>query len=138
VEPNRFTAFLVFRHREIIMAFRFDLTGLKNCKMSNGTKLTSFTLREVDGRDEELAANTAKTKGGSVTTTEELVRYSITHVNDEPIKQPYLQFDLWTSRARGFLLQAFREVNGFKEEESDLFLKTAEEVDAQPLPYGDR
>lgn len=109
--------------------FRFDLTKYKNCRTSSGKAIKSFAMREVNGQDEETAANFAKAKGGSVTPAEEMVRLSITEVNGSPVKQPFLEFDTWNTRTRAFALQAFRNLNGTTEEETDAFLATAVPVD---------
>lgn len=90
--------------------------------------LESFHMREIDGRDEELAAGMAAAKGGHATGSEEMVRLAIVAVNDKPVQQPYLAFDVWNQRARSFALRAFRLLNSHTEKESDDFLATAEEA----------
>ena len=113
---------------------KYDLQKAKITRARAGKDtLLSFHMREVDGRDEEVAANMAKAKGGSASSAEEMVRLAIVAVNGKPIKQPYLQFDAWNQRARSFALKAFNDLNGYSEEEKDAFLATAEEEDV-PLP----
>lgn len=115
---------------------RFDLKKAKIKRARAGQEeLHSFAMREVDGRDEEAAANMAKAKGGSATAAEEMIRLALVEVNDKPVKQPYLEFDLWNQRARAFALRAFTDLNGTTQEEAEGFLKTATEVDA-PLSSG--
>lgn len=110
---------------------RFDTKKIKNLRV--GAKLiTSFVVREVDGADEEIAANTAKGKGGAATNAEELVRMSIVEVNGDAVKHPYLAFDTWNSRARTFALKAFRSLNSAEEEELDGFLAAAEPAEGGP------
>ncbi len=100
---------------------KFDCSHLKNLRV--GTKrITSFSVREIDGADEELAANYAKSKGGVSNAGEEAVRIAIVEVNGEAVKQPYLAFDTWNSRARSFCLNAFRSLNGTTDSEVEGFL----------------
>jgi len=112
---------------------RYDLERAKIKRARVGkTEIKSFSMREVDGRDEEVATNSAKARGGSATTQEELVRLSVVAVNDVNVEHPYLAFDTWNSRARSFSLKAFNELNGMSKEEEADFLATAEEKDATP------
>jgi hypothetical protein len=115
--------------------FSFEAAKIKRAKCGT-TELKTFHMREVDGRDEELAANWAKNKGGAASSSEELVRLSIVAVNGDPIQQPYLKFDTWNQRARAFALRAFNDLNGFSDKEAADFLETAEEDDVAPLPSG--
>jgi hypothetical protein len=111
---------------------RFDLKRFKRCHLQDGTPITSFTMRETNGQDEEWGANQAKAKGGSATATEELIRFALVTVNDEIIKQPYLQFDGWSSRARGFAIAAWRNLNAVEEAEANAFLSDATVVGEEP------
>ena len=114
--------------------FRYDFEKAKIKRARAGkVELRSFVMREIDGRDEEVAAGYVKAKNDNTTVTEEMVRLSIVSVNDQPVPQPYLAFDTWNSRARIFAVKAFNEVNGMTSKEEDDFFGTAEEVDA-PLP----
>lgn len=114
--------------------YRFDLTKIKikGIPKAGQTVITSFHMREVNGVDEEHAANAAKSKGGSASNIEELTRLAIAAVNDKPVQQPYLQFDVWNSKARALALKAFSEINSITEKEAEDFAGTAEAVD--PLP----
>lgn len=104
---------------------KFSCLKLKNCNVAEGVKLESFSVRETDGRDEEYAAQRAKAKGGVTTTTEELIRASISEVNGLPVTQPYEAMDSWNSRARGFLIAAWRNVNAVDDTEVQDFLLAA-------------
>ncbi len=104
----------------------------KNLRGPGGTPINSFTIREYDGQDEEVAANSAKAKGGSVNVTEELIRLCITEVNGEIVRQPYLAFDQWNGRARTFAAAAYREINGAMDEEVQDFLKAGTAEGAAP------
>lgn len=100
----------------------------KPITVSDGTVIESFSMRETTGHDEEVAANAAKARGGSVTTYEECLRLSLVEVNGEKVAQPYLAFDRWTSKARLFVLAAYRQVNGVEEDSLAGFLAGASEV----------
>ena len=106
---------------------KFDLSKLKGCALSDGTPITSFKMRETDGRDEENAANTAKAKGGSMTQFEEQIRISLTEVNGLAVNEgkPYIAYDEWNSRVRQFAIEAFRSINSAKLEEVTSFLAGA-------------
>lgn len=106
--------------------FSFKSAKIKGAR-AGSLVLDSFHMREIDGRDEELAAGMAAAKGGHASGSEEMVRLSIVAVNDKPVSQPYLGFDVWNQRARSLALQAFRLLNSHTEKESDSFLSTAEE-----------
>jgi hypothetical protein len=103
---------------------RWDCKKMKNVRVGD-KKLDSFVIREVDGRDEEISSGWAKAKGGTATATEELIRISIVEVNGETVKQPYLAFDTFNSRARHFVLVAFRSLNGATDDEDEAFLAAA-------------
>lgn len=96
--------------------FRFDLSKKKGCSIK------SFVIKETTGEDEEQAANFRTTKGGSATVFEELVRLSITHVDDAKAEQPLTEYDGWNSRTRAYVLAAFKSVNGVEDKEVDDFL----------------
>lgn len=96
--------------------FRFDLSTRKGCS------ITSFTMKETTGLDEENAALAAKAKGGAATVFEELVRLSIIEVNGQTAEPPLLEYDSWNSRTRAFVLQAYRSINGVDEKEVADFL----------------
>jgi hypothetical protein len=95
----------------------YDLS--KFHKPGKPVSISSFTIREVDGADEELASKNQKAKGVG-TVYEELVRLSLTEVDGQPVNQDglcYAAYDGWNSRTRGFLLTAFRNLNGIDEKE---------------------
>lgn len=123
--------------------YRFDATKIKLKgpgvpKVSAAEPLRDFHMREVNGVDEELAANTAKAKGGSATNMEELTRLSIVAVNGKPVAQPYLQFDGWNSKARALALRAFAEINSINNDEADSFAGTAEAADLPSSGVGEQ
>lgn len=105
------------------LTIKYDLTRFH--KPTAPLSISSFTVREVDGNDEEVAAKAAKAKGTTV--YEELVRLSIAEVDGQPPAVPFTAYDTWNSRTRGFVLSAFRNLNGIdeKEEHAD-FLKSGQ------------
>jgi hypothetical protein len=107
---------------------KFDLSKQKGCRLADGTPITSFVMRETDGRDEENAANTAKAKGGSMTAFEEQIRLSLVEVNGQKVNEgmPYLAYDQWNSRARHFASAAFTSINAAKPDEISGFLAAAQ------------
>lgn len=103
---------------------RFDMSKFKGCSIE------SFCMREVDGRDEAVATMAAKAKGGSTTMGDELVRRSLTKVNDAPVNmddsEPFGEYDSWNSRTRNFVFEAFQAMNAVKADEKDSFLSSAQ------------
>lgn len=93
--------------------FRFDLSNKKGCSIN------SFVIRETNGKDEEMAARSAKAKGGAITVFEELVRLSIVKVDDEPVQMPLAAYDEWNSKTRSYILKAFQAVNGMEDDVND-------------------
>lgn len=104
--------------REKLKLF-YDLS--KYDKPGKPLSVKSFTIREVDGVDEERAALNAKAKGGASSVYEELVRLSVCEVDGQPVNQdpsqPFALYDSLNSRTRLFLLNAFRSLNGIDEKE---------------------
>lgn len=96
--------------------FRFTLANKKGCSIA------SFVIKETNGEDEEQAANFRTMKGGSATVFEELVRLSITYVDDVAAEQPLTEYDGWNSRTRAYILAAFKSVNSIEDKEVDSFL----------------
>lgn len=98
-------------------AYKFDLSGKKGCSIN------SFVMKETNGVDEEQAAQMKFAKGGPTSSVfEELVRLSITHVNDKKVEQPLQEYEAWNSRTRAYILQAFKSVNGVEDKEVEDFL----------------
>lgn len=107
-----------------VLQLRFTLEGRKN------VSIKSFVIRETNGEDEENAALAAKAKGGAATVFEELVRLSITYVDDVKVEPPLEEYDAWNSRTRAFVLSAFKSINGITDQkEVDDFLAAG-----APLP----
>lgn len=102
----------------------YDIT-----KFSTATRpltIKTFTVRETDGKDEDLAAMRAKSVGGSATVLEELIKRSITEVDGKPVNTeegvPFAAWDTWNSATRSFVTQAYQALNAIVKEDLD-FLK---------------
>lgn len=98
-------------------------TGRGRYMIDGATRLESFTLREIDGTDEEYAVTRARETGSNI--AEEMIRISVVAVNDAPVSQPYLQMGKWNARARSLLATAWREMNAVSDREEAAFLSGA-------------
>ena len=100
------------------MKIRYDLSKKKGCN------ITSVTMIETTGEDEEVAAGWAKAKGDAVSPAEELVRISICEVNDASVEQPFMDFNRWNTKTRSYVLAAWKAINIVEDSDLDDFLKT--------------
>jgi len=115
-------------HRTI----RFDLSRFTDCKDHEGNKLLSFTIRTTDGEDETYAAKRAEAKGSAM--TEELIRFSIVSYETEAggkqeVKQPFEKFDKWSTKARNFVVAAWKKIATPDEREIADFFANATDVE---------
>ncbi len=96
------------QHRTV----RYDLSKFKDCKDHEGTPLKSFTIRTTDGSDESYAAKRAEAKGAGM--TEELIRFSMVsyEVGETvvTIQHPFENFDKWSTKARNFVVAAWKKL----------------------------
>ena len=102
-------------------------------ELPDGCSVRSFMVRELDGHDEIEAGRWADAKTGSadnqvVNLMDENLRIAIVEVDDQPIEQPYLTMDKWSSKTRRFLIEAWGALNSVKEDEMAAFLATGETV----------
>lgn len=101
----------------------------KDCRIEGGDPLTEFVLRETSGKDTAQARMRATAKGEKDTGfMVELTRLAVVSVNDTPVQDPYLEMDKWNTKAQSLLFEAMAKVNAPSEEESGLFLGTAQPV----------
>lgn len=86
----------------------------------------TFTVREVNSKDEDVAALNAKAKGKDGQVMDELIRLSVTEVDGEPKspESPFMAWDTWNTRTRTMVIRAFQKLNAVSKEESDDFLST--------------
>ena len=100
------------------LEYRYDLSKRK-------CSIQSFAIRETTGKDEDVAALITKAKGGAASMLEEIVRLSITKVDDAPVNTdgvPLGAYDEWSSRTRTFILNAYKALNGINQAEGEDFL----------------
>lgn len=110
----------------------FDCKKFKGLKAGT-TVLRSFELAELDGDAESYAAGRARAKDpdgkGITSTSEEMIRFSIRKVNGVEVTQPYEGMNKWSTRARSFLIAAYRSVNGAEDAEIGDFLAASADED---------
>lgn len=108
-----------------MLKYTFDISKRRGCSIK------TFTIRETDGKDETLAAVTAKAKGEGASMLEELARLSIVEVDGRPVSpESPADMDSWNTRTRTFVLNAFRHINGIDDEEGKDFLSQAKPTSA--------
>lgn len=107
----------------------FSVEKFADCKDADGKKIVSFTLRTTDGEDEAYASRQGDSRG--TTMSEELIRLSITsYVNEDgtkEIKQPFVAFDKWSTKARNFVVAAWKKLATPDEKEIADFFASATE-----------
>lgn len=124
---------------------KYDLAKYNDCFDSDGHKLGSFTISTTDGSDEAYAAKQAEARGTGM--TEELIRWSILSyevvetIKDEQgektinrsidtreIKGGFLGFDQWSTKARNFVVAAWKKLSTPDEKEIEDFFANATEI----------
>lgn len=113
-------------HRKI----RYSLEKYPDCFDGEGKKLKAFTIRTTDGQDETYAAKRAEAKGANM--SEELIRFSIeSYENEDGVKeakQPFESFDKWSTKARNFVVAAWKKLSSPDEKEIADFFESASEI----------
>jgi hypothetical protein len=124
-------------HRSV----NYKLNKFTDCLDGESRKITSFTIRTTDGTDETYAAKKAESTGNSM--TEELIRFSLVSYTvagdtaapgEEPtdrtieVKQPFLAFDNWSTKARNFVVAAWKRLSTPNEVEIADFFASASET----------
>lgn len=128
-------------HRQV----RYSLAKVSDCKDNEGKKITAFTIRTTDGEDENYASKRAEAKGTGL--TEELISFSLVSYERETgeeasdkvegeshkvietvtIKHPFDQFTKWSTKARNFVVAAWKRLSTPNEDEIADFFKSATE-----------
>ncbi len=112
-------------HRTI----KYSLAKFTDCLDQNKKKIKSFTIRTTDGEDENYASKRADAKGTGM--SEELIRFSLVSVEtedgDQEAKQPYEAFDKWSTKARNFVVAAWKKLSTPDEKEIADFFDSATE-----------
>lgn len=102
-------------------------------KLPKGCSVESFVIREIDGKDELESGRWVAAKGAGVddpgmAMAEERMRVAIVAVNDQPVEQPYMAMNKWSTKTRTFLLNAWTSLNMVEEDELAVFLGAAEDL----------
>ncbi len=94
---------------------RYNLDKFLDCYDHDGNKIIAFTIRTTDGEDETYASKRAESKGTSM--TEELIRFSLvsyeTSFGVVPVNYkgiPFEAFDKWSTKARNFVVAAWKKL----------------------------
>lgn len=117
----------------------YSLATFKDCVDHDGIKIVGFKIRSTDGTDELYASRRADSKGGAGM-TEELIRLSIVSytVEDKDGKaleiklasdRPFENFDKWSTKARNFVVAAWKKLATPDELElADFFASATEDA----------
>lgn len=117
-------------HRNV----RYSLAKATDCKDHEGKKILAFTIRTTDGTDENYAAKRADAKG--TTLTEELIAFSVVSYERQDVqggietcavKHPFDQFTTWSTKARNFVVAAWKRLSTPDEKEIADFFASASE-----------
>jgi hypothetical protein len=110
----------------------YSLAKLQDCYDHENRKIANFTIRTTDGTDEAYASRRADSKGSAM--TEELIRFSLVSysvieddagkltevaVNGETVASksktitivhPFEGFDKWSTKARNYVVAAWKKL----------------------------
>ena len=94
----------------------YNLHKFADCTDHESRKVHSFTIRTTDGTDEAWAARRADSKGTGM--TEELIRFSLVSYSivegegsrEISIAHPFESFDKWSTKARNFVVAAWKKL----------------------------
>ena len=90
--------------------------------------IESIVLRRIDGRDEQDASKQLDAMNGRSSLFNEMVRIGIVAVNDEPVMQPFLEWDTWSTKTRELVMTGFNALNENDDAEKAAFLAASEDV----------
>ncbi len=76
---------------------------------------SSFVIKRVTGKDEDLATQYAEAKGKPGLFVEELIKISVTEYNDAPVPPMWPDFDQLDSATRSAISKAFSKVNSIED-----------------------
>lgn len=118
-------------HRNV----RYSLAKATDCKDNDGKRILAFTIRTTDGTDENYASKRADAKG--TTLTEELIAFSMVSYERQvegqteivTIKHPFDQFTHWSTKARNFVVAAWKRLSTPDETEIADFFASASETE---------
>lgn len=112
---------------------RYDMSKSKGVLDHDGFAILAFSIRSTDGTDEAHCAKTSEARGTSL--TEELIRFSlVSYETEEGLKlvnkgaTPFVEFDKWSSKARNFVIMAWKQLSVPDDQEMADFLASASDV----------
>lgn len=113
---------------------RYDMSKSKGVLDHDGFAIIAFSIRSTDGTDEAHCAKTSEARGTSF--TEELIRFSLVsyEIADGGLKlvntgaTPFVEFDKWSSKARNFVIMAWKQLSVPDDQEMADFLASASDV----------
>lgn len=109
----------------------YSLAKFKDCLDDQKNAILGFTIRSTDGEDESYASKRAEAKGAGM--TEELIRFSMvsydTKDGTQEIKHPFEAFDKWSTKARNFVVAAWKKMATPDEVEIADFFADATDVE---------
>jgi hypothetical protein len=107
----------------------YSLEKFPDCLDAEHKKIVSFSIRTTDGEDEALASRSGDARG--TTMSEELIRLSlVSYANEDgpkEIKHPFPAFDKWSTKARNFVVAAWKKLATPDEKEIADFFASATE-----------
>ena len=115
----------------------YSLVKVADCFDQEGRKIANITLRTTDGVDEAYASKRSDAKGTS-SMTEELIRlslcsYSVISSDDKTsvvaFTQPFEGFDKWSTKARNYVVAAWKRLATPDEGDLADFFASATEVE---------
>lgn len=89
--------------------------------------IQTVSIKETNGKDEGIARAAAESRGAAGSVGEELVKLAIVAIDGNPVPQPLVAWDEWSSRTRLAVTRAFDRVNGLSGEETQVFLLSGAE-----------
>lgn len=104
----------------------------KTFKFPKGSAVSTITMRETNGIDEQAAALQADARGERSTIYAELVRLSVVAVDGKPVIQPFVELEQWTSVMRALVNDGYTHLNDLKEADKIAFLLGVEDEVAAP------
>lgn len=97
-------------------------------KFGDNHDIESIVIRRTNGHDERDAAKMLDAREGHGSIFNELVRIAIVAVNDQPVIQPFMDYDSWSTKTRELLMTAYNSMNENSEAEKAAFLAASEDV----------
>lgn len=97
----------------------FNLAGYR------GVEIESFALQGMTGLDEIEAGKLAENDADGASSTDWAIALCITHVDGEPVHQPYVAWRHWNSITRAFVAQAWQRLTQPTEGDVKRFLLEA-------------